>query len=296
MLDTKTRGNLTEDETRLLNTVLYELRMQYVQLVGRARRAAGGRAAARLGVRGGPVVHRDTNAHSSDTYRDTHPARAPRERRPDRFERRRLPLLINTGLTGPRWADFATDPFALRSADPAIYQFITYQFRHGDVWHLLGNMLFLWVFGNSVNSKMGDWAYVVFYLAGGVFAAWGYAMLESPGFTLVGASGSIAAITTAYLVLYPRSRVTVLLWFFLIHFFELPAMIIIGVKIVLWDKHHSAEHLPGGQRGPRRPSGGLPDWVRGGIPHACDPSRARVTSLTCWPCGSAGISGAPTPR
>ncbi len=145
-------------------------------------------------------------------------------------------LLVNQGLLGARMANVMTDPLALRGSSPELYQFVTYQFRHGDVWHLLGNMLFLWVFGNSVNGKMGDWAYLAFYLAGGVFAALGYAWFKGSGFVLVGASGSIAAITTAYLVLFPRSRVTVMVAIFLfIHFFQWPAMVIIGVKIILWD-------------------------------------------------------------
>ena len=102
--------------------------------------------------------------------------------------------------------------------------------------HLLGNMLFLWVFGNSVNGKMGDIPYLLFYLAGGVFAAWGYAILQAKVFYLVGASGAIAAVTTAYLALFPRSRVTVMVWFFFfIHFFEVPAMILIGLKVIVWD-------------------------------------------------------------
>ncbi|MFQ5414178.1 MAG: rhomboid family intramembrane serine protease [Phycisphaerae bacterium] len=125
---------------------------------------------------------------------------------------------------------------SLYADQPALHQFFTYQFLHGDVWHLLGNMLFLWVFGNSVNAKMGHFAYLLFYLAGGVFAAWGYAAVNPSPIPLIGASGAIAAITTAYLVLFPRSRVTVMVWFFFfIHFFEWPAMMIIGLKIILWD-------------------------------------------------------------
>lgn len=122
-----------------------------------------------------------------------------------------------------------------RSVEPSIYQFVSYQFLHGDVWHLFGNLLFLWVFGNSVNGKMGNVPFLLFYLGGGVFAAWGNTVMADEPFRLVGASGSIAAITTAYLVLFPRARVTVLVWFFFIHFFEVSAMVVIGVKIIAWD-------------------------------------------------------------
>jgi membrane associated rhomboid family serine protease/TolA-binding protein len=122
----------------------------------------------------------------------------------------------------------------LEAGWPHVYQFITYQFAHGDLMHLLGNMLFLFVFGNSVNAKMGHLPYLFFYLAGGVFAALGYALGSTA--SLLGASGSIAAVTTAYLALFPRSRVTVLMWLFVfVQTFELPAIVIIGLKIILWD-------------------------------------------------------------
>lgn len=118
--------------------------------------------------------------------------------------------------------------------EPSIHQFFTYQFIHADLMHLVGNMLFLWVFGNSVNAKMGNGPYLLFYLAGGAFAGWGHALLHPN--PLAGASGAVAAVTTAYLALFPRSRVTVLIWFFFfIHFVEVPAMIIIGLKIIVWD-------------------------------------------------------------
>ncbi len=135
----------------------------------------------------------------------------------------------------PALAAFKENHLFFRSHEPALLQFFTYQFMHADAMHLLGNMLFLWVFGNGVNGKMGDGPYLLFYLAGGVFAAWGYAV-ANPGVSyLLGASGAVAAITTAYLVLFPRSHVTVLLWFFFIYFIEVPAMLLIGLKIIVWD-------------------------------------------------------------
>ncbi len=149
-------------------------------------------------------------------------------------------IVFNEGYFGSATVGVREQYMVFRSDAPTLLQFFTYQFLHADASHLLGNLLFLWVFGNSVNAKMGDWPYLFFYLAGGVFAAWGYASLQTDYFQLIGASGSIAAVTTAYLALFPRSRVTVLVWFFFIHFFELPAMIIIGVKIILWDNLLSA--------------------------------------------------------
>jgi membrane associated rhomboid family serine protease len=124
--------------------------------------------------------------------------------------------------------------FMLSSVSPDLYRFLTYQFLHADFWHLFGNMLFLWVFGNSVNSKMGDLAYAFFYLAGGVFSAVGFS-LASEG-NLIGASGAIAGVTTAYLVLFPRSEVTVFYWlWFYLGTMHIQALLLIGLKIILWD-------------------------------------------------------------
>jgi len=145
-------------------------------------------------------------------------------------------VALNPAFGGPAIQAWKSEHLYFHSQAPALYQFLTYQFFHADAWHLFGNMLFLWVFGNSVNGKMGHVPYLLFYLAGGMFAAWGYAQISADAFELVGASGAIAAVTTAYLALFPRSHVTVLVWLFLfIHFFEWPAMIIIGAKIIVWD-------------------------------------------------------------
>ncbi len=122
---------------------------------------------------------------------------------------------------------------ALDASLPALYQYISYQFVHGDWMHLAGNMLFLWIFGNAVCDRLGSLAYVLFYLAGGVAAGVVYASVsEGP---MVGASGAIAAVTTAFLVLFPRVHIRVLLWFFVLTVFEMPALWLIVLKIILWD-------------------------------------------------------------
>ncbi|HVP12369.1 MAG TPA: rhomboid family intramembrane serine protease [Phycisphaerae bacterium] len=122
----------------------------------------------------------------------------------------------------------------LSSSSPDLFCFFTYQFLHGDFWHLLGNMLFLWVFGNSVNSKVGNWAYLLFYLACGVFAGASFTMVSDGN--LIGASGAIAGVTTAYLVLFPRSEVTVFYWlWFYIGTIHVQALLLIGLKMILWD-------------------------------------------------------------
>jgi len=118
---------------------------------------------------------------------------------------------------------------------PTIWQFLTYQFLHADILHLLGNMWFLWLFGNPTNSKMGDLPYLLFYLAGGVFAGFGFALTETE-LPCLGASGSIAAVTTAYLVFFPRSVVRMFYWiFWFIGDFHVGSMPLIIGKMILWD-------------------------------------------------------------
>jgi membrane associated rhomboid family serine protease len=119
----------------------------------------------------------------------------------------------------------------LNGALPALHEYLTYQFRHGDAAHLLGNMIFLWIFGGPVCDRMGAIPYVLFYLAGGVVAGITYATGNTAA--LVGASGAIAAVTTAFLVLFPRVHVTLLLPPFFP--FTVPAMLLIVFKIILWD-------------------------------------------------------------
>jgi membrane associated rhomboid family serine protease len=121
----------------------------------------------------------------------------------------------------------------LHAGIPTLHEYLSYQFRHGDFWHLAGNMLFLWVFGNAVCDRMGSLIYVIFYLAGGVFA--GYVFAATNANPLVGASGAIAAVTTAFLVLFPRVHITILLWLLIVTTIQLPSMFFIVFKIILWD-------------------------------------------------------------
>lgn len=118
-----------------------------------------------------------------------------------------------------------------------LWQFVTYAFLHGGYWHIIGNMFFLYLFGNNVNDRLGNGPYVLFYLLGAVLSGAGHVMANpaSPVPT-VGASGAVAAVTGVYFVLFPRSLVTVLYFFFL--FFgtvELPAWLFIGLKMILLD-------------------------------------------------------------
>lgn len=119
------------------------------------------------------------------------------------------------------WKDDA--PGALVPRDPKLWAYFSYQFLHGDVLHLFGNMLFLYIFGNNVNDRMGNLGYLAFYLAGGVAAGIGHMLMDGSA-PVIGASGSVSAVTAAYLVLLPRSHITVLVFFYIIGQYELPSM------------------------------------------------------------------------
>ncbi|TKS63241.1 MAG: rhomboid family intramembrane serine protease [Nitrospira sp.] len=95
---------------------------------------------------------------------------------------------------------------------PAYATLITSIFLHGGWMHLIGNMLYLWVFGNNIEDVMGHAKYVVFYLACGILAALSHA-LTNPSSTIpmVGASGAISGVLGAYLLLFPRARVLVIM-------------------------------------------------------------------------------------
>jgi membrane associated rhomboid family serine protease len=86
-------------------------------------------------------------------------------------------------------------------------------FLHGSLIHLAGNMLFLWVFGNNVEDRLGKLAFALFYLGGGIVAALGHiAVNSSSTVPVIGASGAIAAVMGAYLVWYPNARVLTLVF------------------------------------------------------------------------------------
>jgi membrane associated rhomboid family serine protease len=107
-------------------------------------------------------------------------------------------------------------------------------FLHGGWLHIGGNMLFLWIFGNNVEDRLGRIAFVVFYLLGGL-AATGLQLAFDPNSTVpnLGASGAIAAILGAYAVMFPRARVYTLVIFFFITAVELPALVVLGGWFVL---------------------------------------------------------------
>jgi membrane associated rhomboid family serine protease len=122
-----------------------------------------------------------------------------------------------------------------RFLDPSLYMipkdwtYLTYAFLHGDFWHLAGNMLFLWVFGDNVEDAMGHIKFLIFYLLCAVAAAWFHGFLDphSTG-PLIGASGAISGVVASYFLLHPKVRVWVLiLW-------KVPVPVPAFIPLILW--------------------------------------------------------------
>jgi len=107
-------------------------------------------------------------------------------------------------------------------------------FMHGSIIHLLGNMLFLWIFGNNVEDYLGRKKFVIFYLFCGITAALTQIFINPDSkVPMVGASGAIAGVLGAYLLLYPRAKVTTVIIFgFFIRLIKIPAVVVLGFWIV----------------------------------------------------------------
>jgi membrane associated rhomboid family serine protease len=168
----------------------------------------------------------------------------------------RRPTLVNQVLVSLNVSIFLAGA-VLERVNPAVFQslqdrlvldpgnltwwsFISHAFLHAGFLHLAGNMIFLWVFGPNVEDRFGRVGYLLFYLAGAVLAgatqiAWHPRAEIAPGMTVpikvLGASGAIAAVTGAYLVLFPHTRVKTLILFFFIGIYEIPAWWILGGQI-----------------------------------------------------------------
>lgn len=118
---------------------------------------------------------------------------------------------------------------------PTYATVFTSMFLHGGWMHLIGNMLYLWVFGNNVEASMGSVRFVIFYLLCGIGAvlAQGLPDMESQ-IPMIGASGAISGVLGAYMLLYPKARVLVVLpIFFIIKTFRIPALFVLGVWFLM---------------------------------------------------------------
>lgn len=111
---------------------------------------------------------------------------------------------------------------------------ITSIFLHGSVFHLFGNMLYLWVFGNNVEDFLGSFRFIIFYFISGLGASLTH-ILFNPGsqIPVIGASGAIAGVLGAYLILYPGARVfTLVFLFIIIRIIPVPAFFVLGIWFI----------------------------------------------------------------
>jgi len=124
------------------------------------------------------------------------------------------------------WLALALDPHAARP-----WAFITYAFLHdhSGFLHIAGNMLFLWVFGPPVEDRLGRIGFLLFYLAAGAAAGGTHVLFDHA--RVVGASGAVAGVTGAFLVLFPRTHIKTFILFFYIGVLDIPAVWFIGFAI-----------------------------------------------------------------
>jgi membrane associated rhomboid family serine protease len=166
-----------------------------------------------------------------------------------------VPAAVATavGANGSAWHN----PAALRP----LATIFTAMFLHGGIWHIAGNMLYLFIFGAAVEGRLGPGRYLGFYFAAGLAAAVATVLMEPASrVPVIGASGAIAGVLGAYFVMYPRGRIlTILPLFVFIQLIEIPAVIflLLWFAVQLW-----AGLEKGG--GPAAIAGGVAWWAHVG--------------------------------
>ncbi|MGH9188627.1 MAG: rhomboid family intramembrane serine protease [Acidimicrobiales bacterium] len=132
---------------------------------------------------------------------------------------------------GGRASDLSSPGFP----DKQVYLAVLYSmFLHGSLLHIGSNMLFLWVFGNNIEDRMGVLGFIAFYVASGVVATFAHVAVQPDSTVpLVGASGAIAGVMGAYIVLFPDVKIRSLLIYFLILIRDIPAKWVLGFWFVL---------------------------------------------------------------
>jgi len=130
------------------------------------------------------------------------------------------------------WTQFASQIARGQITFDAFAPLITHMFVHGGWLHVIGNMVYLWIFGDNVEDRLGSGTYFVFYMLCGIAAAIGQGLVQPE--PMVGASGAIAGVLGAYVVMFPAARVSTLVFLgIFITILQLPALIVIGFFIVL---------------------------------------------------------------
>ena len=144
-------------------------------------------------------------------------------------------LMASNGLTvdTPESRAFYTR-WGYDPAEPRFDALLTHMFLHGSVMHLFGNMLFLWIFGDNVESRLGHLGFLAAYLGTGVVAILAHATFD--GGLAVGASGAVSGVEGLYLIACPGARVRVLVWLYVfIRVVLVPAWIVVGASFLLND-------------------------------------------------------------
>lgn len=162
--------------------------------------------------------------------------------------------LVPARYTNPRWAE-------LTGLHTGFWPFATYMFLHGGWMHLIGNMWFLWLFGDNVEDRLGRPRFLLFYLACGIAAALTqFALSPGSGVPMVGASGAISGVMGAYFLLYPGARIVTLVPVFIfIQLIEIPAFVFLGIWFLLQFFSGTMEAAS-----PASNSGGVAFWAHVG--------------------------------
>ena len=145
-----------------------------------------------------------------------------------------IPVELSSGTEYTLLFTGYLDPLDITSYVPTWGTVFTSMFIHGGWLHFLGNMLYLWVFGRSIEDRLGYFWYIVLYLSGGVAASLTQVAINSDSQTpMVGASGAIAGVLGAYVLTYPFSRIRTLITAYFITFVRLPAVMVLGFWFVM---------------------------------------------------------------
>ena len=130
--------------------------------------------------------------------------------------------------------DLVVFAHGFRPADPSLSALVTSMFLHGGFMHLAGNMLFLWIYGDNVEHRLGRWRYLAAYLGTGVLATLSHAVLDlGSAVPMVGASGAVSGVLGFYFVWFPRNRVRIMLFPFFITILHVPARLVLGIYLVV---------------------------------------------------------------
>lgn len=138
-------------------------------------------------------------------------------------------------LHGNSAITFTGTPTMTPGPSPVWITAITSMFLHGGFFHIIFNMLYLWIFGNNVEDFLGHFRYLLFYLGCGLAGLFAHVLLH-PNATLpvIGASGAISGVLGAYMLLYPRARVTTLVFLIIfVTFIQVPALVLLGFWILI---------------------------------------------------------------